>query len=151
MFLESRWKVQPRGAFPKPAIGEPNPGTEIPIPAFGRPKGSFAASSLTARGSPGQSPFFTAPYFQDRSATLPFRRINAAKIALFQRFLWRFDVIVVVLPQNLRRCTSYNVVLVYSLCIYSKEIIGQTSDGTNCRYRSFRRWYAVSKDCFMAG
>ena len=64
MFLESRWKVQPRGAFPKPAIGEPNPGTEIPIPAFGRPKGSFAASSLTARGSPGQSPFLPRHTFK---------------------------------------------------------------------------------------
>ena len=64
MFLESRWKVQPRGAFPKSAIGEPNPGTEFPIPAFGRPKGSFAASSSTARGSPGQSPFLPRHTFK---------------------------------------------------------------------------------------
>lgn len=50
---------------------------------------------------------------QKKIAIFPFRRINVAKYVLFQRFLWRFDVILVILSQNLRRYTSYNVALVY--------------------------------------
>lgn len=37
-----------------------------------------------------------------------------------------------------------------SLCIYTKEIIGQTSAGMLLRYQSFRRLYVVSKVCFTA-
>ena len=79
------------------------------------------------------------------------KSINVAKYALFRGFLWRFDIILVILSHNLRRYISYNVALTFWLCIYTKKIIGQTSDGTTHRYRSFWRWYAVNKDCFMAG
>ena len=41
------------------------------------------------------------------------KSINVAKYALFRGFLWRFDIILVILSQNLRRYISYNVALTF--------------------------------------
>ena len=46
----------------------------------------------------------------------------------------------------MRRLTLHIVAhRISSLCIYTKEIIGQTSAGMLLRYQSFRRLYVVSK------
>lgn len=71
---------------------------------------------------------------------------DVAKHAVFHWFIWRFDIFLLILPQNMRRLTLHIVAhRISSLCIYTKEIIGLTSAGMLLRYQSFRRLYVVSK------
>src|SRR5574344_1305027 len=68
-----------------------------------------------------------------------------------QDYIWICAILLLILSQNMRRYLSCNVAIYYKtipICIYTKEKIGQNSDGMKQEFHFLLKSQAVSRVCF---